>query len=177
MQHVLSGETNQQWCDNIRTDNRESCELILGQALESALDQLYQDHGADMSTWRWGESHKAVHAHGLFGSISYLTDIFNLEIPTGGGFYTINRGGHWFSRTRPFANIHGSGYRAIYDMADFENSFFMQSTGQSGNIFSPYYDQFIESWAQVDYVPMIVNRSSIENKALGTLRLSPESPR
>ncbi len=177
MQHVLSGETNQQWCDNIRTDNRESCELILGQALKSALDQLYQDHGADMSTWRWGESHKAVHAHGLFGSISYLTDIFNLEIPTGGGFYTINRGGHWFSRSKPFTNIHGSSYRAIYDMAAFENSFFMQSTGQSGNIFSPYYDQFINSWAQVDYVPMIVERSSIENKALGTLRLSPESSR
>lgn len=175
MQQVLNSETDQQWCDDIQTADRESCEFILGQALERALDQLYQDHGADMSAWRWGESHKAVHGHGLFGSISVLSGIFNLEISTGGGFYTINRGGHWFSRTRPFANIHGSSYRAIYDMADFENSFFMQSTGQSGNVFSAHYDQFIDSWARVDYVPMIVKRSTIEKNALGMLRFSPLS--
>jgi acyl-homoserine lactone acylase PvdQ len=37
----------------------------------------------------------------------------------------------------------------------------MQSTGQSGNVFSPWYASFGERWARVEYVTIPARRESI----------------
>ena len=46
----------------------------------------------------------------------------------------------------------------------------MQSTGQSGNVFSPWYSSFAERWAKVQYVEIPTKRDAIN--AAHTLRLS-----
>jgi penicillin amidase len=61
--------------------------------------------------------------------------------------------------------------RAIYDLADLDRSLFMQSTGQSGNVLSPWYSSFAARWAKVEYITIPTRRESIA--ATHTLKLTP----
>ncbi|MGH6792246.1 MAG: penicillin acylase family protein, partial [Methyloceanibacter sp.] len=53
-----------------------------------------------------------------------------------------------------YDNIHGPGYRAVYNLADLENSRFVIATGQSGNPLSPLYGSFVERWRDGDYISL-----------------------
>jgi penicillin amidase len=76
---------------------------------------------------------------------------------------------------RPFANRHAGSLRAVYDLADLERSLFMQSTGQSGNVLSPWYSSFAERWASVEYITIPTKPDAIERAHVLTLK--PASPR
>ena len=52
------------------------------------------------------------------------------------------------SRTATCYQVHGAGFRAVYDLADLDRSRFIQAVGQSGNIFSPHYGDLAPLWAK-----------------------------
>src|ERR1044071_1770948 len=111
--------------------------------------------------------------HQPFTRVPVLRWFFDLSAPTGGDAYSINVG---ITDIRdgeaPFANVHGAGYRAIYDLEDLDRSLFMQSTGQSGNPLSPLYGDLVKPWSEVDYIPMSTRRRDAEAGALGLLKLT-----
>ena len=74
---------------------------------------------------------------------------------------------------RPFAQNEGAGYRAVYDLGDPDRSVFVISTGQSGNPLSSYYEDYAEPWRDGRYLPMLTDRATVEEDALGTLVLVP----
>ena len=51
----------------------------------------------------------------------------------------------------------------------------MQSTGQSGNVLSPWYSSFAERWASVEYITIPTKPDAIERAHVLTLK--PASPR
>ena len=161
------------WCDNLTTEPIEDCKSLAQTAFARSLFTLVTQYGRDPETWRWGEAHLAVHAHRPFEQFPILRSFFSRRIPSDGGFYTLNRGGHILASEDPFANIHASGFRAVYDLSDLENSVFMQSTGQSGNPVSPFFDTFLEDWAETEFIPMITDKSKILEDAAGRLVLTP----
>ena len=119
-----------------------------------ALDQLHRQFGGDWSTWRWGQAHQARFPHLLFSHIPLFDRLFGFAVPTDGGADTVNRavprlGGS--SATR-YADMHGPGYRAIYDLADLETSRFMIATGQSGNPLSAFYGNLAKRWSDGRYL-------------------------
>ena len=61
----------------------------------------------------------------------------------------------------------------LVGVGDLENSRFIQSTGESGNVFSPLYRNFAERWAKVQYLPMRTKRETVEKGKLGILTLTP----
>jgi penicillin amidase len=63
--------------------------------------------------------------------------------------------------------------RALYDLSNLDNSRFIQSTGQSGNVLSPLYRNYTQRWADVKYLPMTTRREAVEKNKLGTLALLP----
>jgi penicillin amidase len=71
-----------------------------------------------------------------------------------------------YDEEAPFAAHHGPGYRAIYDVADWQRSLYIQSSGQSGNILSPHYADFSDAWAHNRYLPMQTNREALAPDAL-----------
>ena len=73
----------------------------------------------------------------------------------------------------PFRQYHGASYRAIYDLAEPDRSLYMLSTGQSGNVLSPFYSDLARRWRDVAYIPMSMKPADIERDALGTLKLMP----
>ena len=74
---------------------------------------------------------------------------------------------------RPFAQIHGPTFRAIYDLADLERSLFVLAIGQSGNPLSPYYRDQAERWRDNRPFPIPTRREAIAASAANRLALVP----
>jgi len=168
---VLEDRNGQgRWCDDVRTGGLETCDALLAATLEAALADLRRRHGGDMSRWRWGEAHVARHEHRPFGRVPFLARWFDITVPSPGDAYTVNVGRNRFEdEARPFASVHAASLRAIYDLATPDNSLYIHSGGQSGNLLSPHYRTFTEAWARGEYIPMITDRARLE--AAGVQRL------
>ena len=141
------------WCDDTGTKAKETCKDRLALAHRRAVAFLQERYGAE--TPPWGEVHRARFAHPIAGRIPLLRDLLDREIATGGGPTTVNRGSARFSDERhPFRHGHGAGYRAIYNLDDLDKSRFIQAVGQSGNPFSPHYDDLMELWRDGAYITL-----------------------
>jgi penicillin amidase len=123
-----------------------------------------------MRRWRWGTAHVARFRHPLFGWIPVLRDISDIAVEVDGGAYTINRAQTRIgSDEQPYADVHGPGLRAIYDLADLANSRFAIATGQSGNLLSPDYRNATQAWRDGLYIRIVTPRDD----ARGRLTLVP----
>jgi penicillin amidase len=160
------------WCDDVTTPEVETCDQIKARALELALADLERRLGADRGLWRWGDLHVARSAHRPFSAVPVLARWFDLRQPVGGDMFTVDVSENTISAKAPFEAVAGPSLRALYDLSNLENSVFIQSTGQSGNRFSRFYDNFAARWGRVEYIPMRTARAAVEADALGTLRLA-----
>ncbi len=171
---LLEGQaTSRDWCDDRSTPARETCDGLVAGALDTALAELERRYGSDRTRWQWGRAHYAAGEHRPLGAVALIGPFFNIEVPSPGGAYTLNRGVSDFGDVEPYANRSASSYRAIYDFADLDRSLYIQTTGQSGNPFSPFYRSFAERWARVEYIEIPTRRTEIAKVALGTWRLTP----
>ncbi|MGE0744310.1 MAG: penicillin acylase family protein [Rhodospirillales bacterium] len=158
------------WCDDIATPGAETCPAQVRAALGQALDELARAHGDDIAGWRWGDAHVARFRHGLFGWVPVLRDLADIVIETDGGAHTVNRAQPRISsEATPYADVHGPGLRAVYDLADLAGSRFMIATGQSGNPLSAHYRDTTERWRDGGYFRLG------EGGAWDTLVLTPAS--
>ena len=130
----------------------------IDRAFGAALDELQAAQGTDVARWRWGESHIARSEHRPFSRVKALAPWFELRSAVGGDTYTVNVA-RVNMKPDPttgefYLDEHGPSLRALYDVGDPSQSRVMQSTGQSGIVFSPLYRSFVEPWTRVDYVPL-----------------------
>lgn len=134
------------WC------GAAGCEAASTRALERALDQLQKTHGDDVAAWRWADAHPAISLHRPLSNVKALAPFFEVRTPTGGDPFTVNVGQYHLDKLdAPFANRHAASLRAIYDLADMDNSRFIYQTGQSGNVFSSRYRDMSKTWGAVEY--------------------------
>jgi len=178
MVNVLKNKDGQgRWCADVAKGEggrAQTCDDVLRAALDAALDGLEQRYGKDMSKWRWGSAHVAISEHRPFGKVDLLAKFFDIRVPSPGDTYTVDVGRYDLGDEKePFANRHAPSLRAIYDLSDPENSVFMHSTGESGNVFSPLYRNFARRWVDVGYIPMRTRRADVEKGRLGLLTLQP----
>ena len=172
---VLSGERGPaRWCDDVRTPAIETCEEQLAVSLETALADLRERYGADAARWRWGEAHVARHEHRPFGRQALLARLFDIRVASPGDTFTVNVGrNNMNDEAEPYANRHAASLRAIYDLSNLENSLYIHSGGQSGNILSEHYDAFSAAWAKNEYIPMHAARKTLDAEPHQLLRLAP----
>ena len=172
---VLDGEDGEQrWCDDRATLEVEDCPSRVKLALHDAVAELSQAYGSDPSRWRWGDAHRAIHREQPFGSFPVIGDFFNREVEMDGGPFTLLRADHSMRSDRPYAAIHGAGYRGIYDLADPDRSLYIISTGQSGNLFSPHYDDLLAALgARGLHRHSDGARAAVEAAAVNRLTLQP----
>jgi len=98
----------------------------------------------------------------------------NIRQPTGGGDNTLLRGRTSGRDPTPFLNVHGAGYRGVYDFADPDSSVFIISTGQSGHPLSRHYDDLGQLWRRGEYIPMSLDPALARAAAVGVTTLLPE---
>jgi len=174
--NVLTRATH--WCDNLSTTPVENCSVPLRSALRRTLYELNEAFGHDMNDWRWGGLHHAVFEHRLFGTVPGLAAVGNRRIETGGGDNTLNRGQSRPGASRDMPHVHGSGYRAVYDLSNLDNSRFIIAMGQSGNPLSPHYDDMLTRWRDGIYILIAGDRETLRRQAKDSLLLKrrPEGP-
>jgi penicillin amidase len=61
---------------------------MIGRALPLDLVDLKVRYSADMSKWRWGNAHPAVSDHRPLRRQLWLSEWFNISVPTAGDNYT-----------------------------------------------------------------------------------------
>jgi len=172
--NILEQGTSRQWCGNRETSALTACGDLLIGSLEKALDEISKMQGADKSKWRYGDAHVLYGAHNPFSKNGTLARFFNIEVPSGGGPYTLHRGQMDFGEEDgPYKNRHAAAYRGIYDLGDLDKSVFIQATGQSGNVMSPHYRDFANKWASSIFIPMTTKRGEYAGDAKGVWSFKP----
>lgn len=137
------------WC------GAEGCTAQARDAFDRALERLRRAYGPEPAKWRWGEAHPARSQHRPFGNVPALSGLFDVRVPSDGDNYTVNVGQYQpGDPVAPFANRHAASLRAIYDLADLEQSRFIYQTGQSGLAFSPRYRDMAQAWRSQGYRPL-----------------------
>lgn len=173
---MLRGENGYAtWCDNINTALVETCAGLAAQALDEAMAEASAEYGEDWRKWRWGDAHIIIQTHRPFSNVPVLKNWFEIRMEGDGGHEAINVSPFRFSNENPFHSSMGPSYRAIYDLADLDVSRYVIPTGQSGNPFSPHYDDLAPLWRDGQFIMISTKRADIEKDAIGTLRLKPES--
>ena len=161
------------WCDVLRSAPVETCEEIARLALDDALVDLSARFGPNVESWRWGEAHQATHDHSVLGRLPVLNWFVNIRQSTSGGDNTLLRGKTAGTEPNPYLNVHGAGYRGVYDFADPDSSVFILSTGQSGHPLSRHYDDLSELWRRGEYIPMSLDPELARAAATGITTLTP----
>lgn len=161
------------WCDILQSAPVETCTDLARIALDEALLELKGKYGPKLESWRWGDAHEALHDHDVLGRSRVLGWGMNIRQSTSGGDFTLNRGLTSGSGENPFENVHGAGYRGVYDFADPDSSVFIISTGQSGHPLSRHYDDLSELWRRGEYIPMSLEPDLSRAAASGITRLEP----
>ncbi|WP_052161707.1 penicillin acylase family protein [Hoeflea sp. BAL378] len=171
LENLLSGRTARNWCDVKGTEAEESCEQIVARAFNTAIDDLTARYGAASGDWRYGAAHYAKGAHRPFGEVDLLKGFFNVEVESGGGPFTLDRGYTQLQNDAdPYANTNASSYRGIFDLGDLDSATYIQTTGQSGNVFSGHYNDLAPIWADVNSI-LIPSTGPVEVE--GVWRLTP----
>ncbi len=106
------------WCDVVQSAPKETCPEMARLALDDALVWISENWGGQLETLRWGDAHQATHDHPILGEVPVLRYFVNIRQSTSGGDNTLMRGRTKGSGPNPFLNVHGAGYRGVYDFAD-----------------------------------------------------------
>lgn len=162
------------WCDIAQSAPVENCTDLARQALDEALLWIDEHVGGTPESLRWGDLHQAAHDHEVLGEVPVLNWFVNIRQSTSGGDQSLLRGRIAGEGPNPFLNVHGAGYRGVYDFADPDSSVFVISTGQSGHPLSRFYDNLGELWRRGEYIPMSLDPDLARAAAAGVTVLVPE---
>ncbi|MDA5094799.1 penicillin acylase family protein [Aliiroseovarius sp. KMU-50] len=162
------------WCDVIQSAPKETCTDVARAALDDALLWLNENARGEQESLRWGDYHIATQDHPVLGKIPFLKYFVNIRQSTSGGDNTLLRGRTSGTGQNPFLNVHGAGYRGVYDLSDPDSSLFVISTGQSGHPLSRHYDDLGELWRRGEYTPMSLDPELARAAAVGITRLTPK---
>ena len=161
------------WCDVMQSSPVETCTDIARLALDDALIWIAERYGTALESLRWGDAHQATHDHPVLGEVPVLRYFVNIRQSTSGGDNTLLRGLTRGEGEQPFQNVHGAGYRGVYDFADPDSSVFIVATGQSGHFLSRHYDDLAQLWRRGEYIPMSLDPELARAAAVGITVLNP----
>jgi penicillin amidase len=164
------------WCDVLQSARVETCPEMAQLALDDALLWINETWGQQLESLRWGDAHQATHDHQVLGEVPVLRYFVNIRQSTSGGDDTLQRGKTRGTLPDPFQNVHGAGYRGVYDFADPDSSVFVTSTGQSGHFLSRHYDDLAQLWRRGEYIPMSLDEDLARAAAVGVTTLTPAAP-
>jgi penicillin amidase len=124
------------YVDNINTPQVETLEQQITQALILASDSLAKEEKENGLTW-WKHKKPSIY-HLLRTSVLPFGYI---DIPVGGSGHTLNA----------IKSTHGPSWRMIVHLTSDTEAYGVYPGGQSGNPGSPYYQNFVDTWAKGKY--------------------------
>lgn len=163
------------WWDDQSTNEIETRDDILLAAVHAAHTELSEMLGGEPATWSWGELHIGHFENQTLGQsgIAPVEWLFNRTAPprVGGSASIVNAVG--WNTAESFEVNWVPSQRMVVDMADFDASEFIHTTGQSGHAFAGNYDSMIEMWTDGEYGPMPFSRNAVDEVTADTLTMVP----
>jgi penicillin amidase len=175
MKALIDQPDNALWDDVTTAGKKETRDDILRAALIAGYKELQQKLGSDYKTWQWGALHVSRYVSNPLGAsgIDPLESLVNGgPVATSGSTATVNATG-WTAGASYSTEGHPS-LRMIVDLSNFNNSLWIQSTGQSGHPMSEHYRDMIDKWRLIQYNPMLWGPDSIKASAKDTLTVVPK---
>ena len=173
MRYLVEDPTNP-WWDDVTTGEKEDRDTIFRRAFAAAVDELETTLGKNPAGWRWGDLHTATFRNQTLGKsgVKVIEALFNRgPFPTSGGKSIVNATG-WNARTSYEVTSLPS-MRMIVDLADLSRSLSIHTTGQSGHAYHPHYIDMADMWRNIEYHPMLWDRTQVEEHAREVLRMVP----
>ncbi|MCK5520884.1 MAG: penicillin acylase family protein, partial [Candidatus Marinimicrobia bacterium] len=127
------------YVDDITTEAVENLSDIMLKSYRQALAELKEKSSSNPDDWQWGDIHKLILKHPL-GSVKILDRLFHFNtepIPAQGSFHTVAPCAYKLSD--PFDVNHGASQRHIYTPDNWDNSFTVIPSGNSGIPASDHY--------------------------------------
>lgn len=172
--HSLLNAEASPWWDNVHTEIKETRYDIVKQALEISLKELAHQWGKDSGKWQWKKAVHLEHPHAL-GSKKPLDKIFNVKVgPVPANEEAINKLSFLLNKGGRYLVKAGPSMRNILDFADVETAESVLPTGQSGNLFSPFYKDQTQLHTQGKYRHQLMNKVDIQKNTERVLRLVSE---
>jgi penicillin amidase len=155
-------------------DPAKARDEVLSQSLASALGELKQALGPDMSTWTWGRLHHATWepAAAVLANpqLKAQMTVGPLQLP---GSASTPRAQTYSQST--FNVTAGASVRMVMDVGDWDNSVVINTPGQSGDPFSAHYRDLFPLWAEGQYAPLSFTRAAVNRNAERVIRLTPKT--
>jgi penicillin amidase len=170
----MARNPNSVWWDNVRTEGviETQTDIVHASFLE-AIESLKLDLGEDMNLWTWNRVHTLEHDHPI-GQIAALRSFFNVgPFPVGGSREVINNMAFPYTSDGMYRVTAGPSARRVIDFSDIENSMSILPTGQSGNPFSPHYEDQAEMFIDGKFRKMMMNKNEIIENSKNKLILRP----
>jgi penicillin G amidase len=148
----LVKQPNHDWWDDKRTKEIERRDDIFKKAFTETITELENTFGKDPKTWNWGKLHQVTFRNQTLGKsgIAPIETLFNRgSFPTSGNGETVNANRWKANKSYEVTDI--PSLRAIFDLANLNNSIAINSTGQSGHAYHVHYDDMIPLWLKGQY--------------------------
>ncbi len=166
---------NSIWIDNINTkDIKENLSDIIYKSYKDAIDTLKNTIGKDETLWQWGKVHTLTIKHPL-GKVNILNKIFNLNIgpiSVPGSMQTVCPFAYPFSN--PCKTTNGPSHRNIYSTANWDESYTVLPTGNSGIPSSKHYKDQSELFFKNEYHPDYFSKEKVETNAKYKMVFTPK---
>lgn len=162
------------WWDDVKTKEvKELKDEIITRSFHQAIAELEDQFGDDIENWAWTEAISVTHKH-AFDKSTTLRSLFNVgPYSTNGALEVINNQLFELNGSGQYKIKAGPSTRRIIDFSDVENARAILPTGQSGRVFSQYYDDQAEKYHKGEFVQMMINQEEIK-KSKNILLFSPQ---
>ena len=155
---------NSVWWDNITTkDVLETRTDIIRTSFKESTAFLQNQLGDNIEEWTWNRVISVEYEHAMGKAGGVLRTLFNVgPFETIGGNEVINNQIFKLNSTGYYKVTAGPSTRRVIDFSDIENSAAIIPTGQSGNVFSPFYKDQTQQFLNGEFVKMKLNQAEIE---------------
>lgn len=146
-------ETNDHgWCS---TSQSNACANELETSLDTALEQLTKISGTEsVEEWTWKELSTTEFVHQPLGRVKGLKWLFRRNINSVTSPNSVNASNHQFDENAGFTQNFGASFRQVIGLDEWENHWYMVSTGQSGNVMSEHFDDMVLPFSRAEIVPL-----------------------
>ena len=139
----------------------------------TAVASIERDFGGLEGDWGWKDVHTVEHNH-PFGRVASLRSYFNVgPFPVHGTREVINNLMFNYDSTGYYRVTAGPSTRRVIDFSNLDESRSILPTGQSGNPFSPHYQDQAELYVQGKFRKMLMDEGSIRENSESLLILKP----
>lgn len=167
---IMSGPDR--WVDKASTAEFESLNEIMRMAFRTAIKDLASEaESRGLSGWKWGDLHTMTLEHPM-GSVNLVNRLFRLNSPVyrvGGSYHTVSP----YSYGSGFRVNNGASQRHIYNTADWDESYSIIPSGNSGVPSSRYYLSQSERYVEGKFYRDHFTEKAVRENSVHKLILSP----